>query len=59
MGAADSDQRLSVLEGGQHLAKALDAGNGIELVDLGQPRGGVDIVVRAESDDQVVGLVGC
>ncbi len=56
--ATNSDQRPSPVESGQHLAELLGAGDGIEFVDLGQARRGVDVVVGAECHDQEIGFIG-
>ena len=57
-GAADADHRVALGEGRDDPGEPGRAGDGVELVAaLGQPRGGVHVVVGAEGDDEHVGLV--
>ena len=48
---------LAALEGREDAAETLGAGHRVELVGVGEPGGRVEVVVRAERDDEDVRLV--
>ena len=54
----DADDRAAARERGKHLRQSRRAGKGIELVPcLGEPRRGIQVVIRAERQYQDVSLM--